>query len=284
MAGHFEFNVDILLRDLEMIRLVSAAGLVILLYDHLLSLSDEVRFIWPAKFTSSKIAFLVMRYTVPLQMIIHTIQLAGLSDVHFSDTVLLRVWVLWDRNRTFIVCTFLIFLATNMVFLALAWITLVRMIPGLHIATNLPGCTINNALSTFRVLWLPGLLFQFFMLLAMGWKVATRLQTFSILRRDGFLYFLFLFGINLINTMIVLFARPTLLFVTIFFMWSFTTTATCRMILSLRRSAHYARMNEGIESADSSDEYPHDARQPTTRLEFAAIHEQSSSSIRTDAF
>ncbi|KAJ6589011.1 hypothetical protein B0H19DRAFT_1102473 [Mycena capillaripes] len=28
-----------------------------------------------------------MRYTVPLQMIIHTMQLAGLSDVHFSDAV-----------------------------------------------------------------------------------------------------------------------------------------------------------------------------------------------------
>ncbi|KAJ6589019.1 hypothetical protein B0H19DRAFT_227969 [Mycena capillaripes] len=155
----------------------------------------------------------------------------------------------------------------------------------LHTATNLPGCTTNNALSTFRVLWLPGLLFQFFMLLAMGWKVATRPQTFSILRRDGFLYFLFLFGLNLINTMIILFARPTLLFVMVFFMWSFTTTATCRMILSLRRSAHDARMNEeGIEPADSSDEYPHSARQPTTHLELAAIHEQSSSSIRTDAF
>ncbi|KAJ6589010.1 hypothetical protein B0H19DRAFT_1102468 [Mycena capillaripes] len=121
------------------------------------------------------------------------------------------------------------------------------------------------------------------MLLAMGWKVATGLQTLSIFRRDGFLYFLV--WINLINTMIVLFARPTLLFVTIFFMWSFTTTATCRMILSLRRSAHYARMNEeGIEPAESPDKYPHGAREPTTRLEFGAIHEQSSSSIRTDAF
>ncbi|KAJ6589018.1 hypothetical protein B0H19DRAFT_1248585 [Mycena capillaripes] len=91
MAGSFEFNVDVLLRDMEMTRLVSAAGLVILLYDHLLSLSDEVRFIWPAKFTSSKVAFLVMRYAVLLQMIIHIIQLAGLSDVHFSDNMRLNL-------------------------------------------------------------------------------------------------------------------------------------------------------------------------------------------------
>ncbi|KAJ6589023.1 hypothetical protein B0H19DRAFT_1248589 [Mycena capillaripes] len=283
MAGPFEFNVDVVLRDVETTRLVSAAGLVILLYDHLLSLSDEVRFIWPAKFTSSKIAFLVMRYTVPLQMVIHTIELAGLSDVHFSDTVLLRLWVLWDRNRTFIVCTLLIFLATNLVLLVLTWITLTRILPGLHTLPNLSGCTIDT-LSTFRFQWLPGLLFQFIMLLAMGWKVATCPQTFSILRRDGFLYFLLLFGLNLINTMIVLFARPTLLFVTIFFMWSFTTTATCRMILSLRRSAYCDRLNGGgIDSADSY-EYSHHARPPPTHLELATIHQQSSSSIRTDPF
>ncbi|KAJ7909600.1 hypothetical protein B0H13DRAFT_2661391 [Mycena leptocephala] len=74
--GLFGVEIDALvLADLEKTRLVSAAaGLVILLYDHLLSLPDEIRFVWSAEFTSSKILFLAMRYGVPPLMIGNTVR------------------------------------------------------------------------------------------------------------------------------------------------------------------------------------------------------------------
>ncbi|KAJ7909581.1 hypothetical protein B0H13DRAFT_2330173 [Mycena leptocephala] len=77
MLSPFGVEVDaiqVVLTDLEMTRLVSAVGLVILLYDHLLSLLDEIRFVWSAKYTSTKILFLAMRYGVPPLMIGHTVR------------------------------------------------------------------------------------------------------------------------------------------------------------------------------------------------------------------
>ena len=51
----------------------TAAGYVILLYDHLLTLGDEVEYVWKARGTIPKYLFLINRYTVPLIM---------LGDVH----------------------------------------------------------------------------------------------------------------------------------------------------------------------------------------------------------
>jgi hypothetical protein len=41
-----------------------------LLYDHILTLDDEVRLVWAAKTTLPKLLFLISRYIVPTAMII----------------------------------------------------------------------------------------------------------------------------------------------------------------------------------------------------------------------
>jgi len=175
--------------------------------------------------------------------------------------VLLRLWVLWDRDRTFILCTLLTFLASNIAVLILSGIGLSLVIPSMHFIPFLRTCGIDNP-SPIRALWLPMLAFQTIMIFAMGWKVMGNPQTFQTLLRDGYIYFFFLWGINLLNTAIIFSVEPTLMFVTIFFMWCFTTTATCRMILSLRRDAR-----EG--HADYYDGYQTDS---TAHVEF---HHQS---------
>ena len=43
-----------------------------MLYDHILTLDDEVRLIWNAKTTLPKILFLLNRYMIPICMIIKT--------------------------------------------------------------------------------------------------------------------------------------------------------------------------------------------------------------------
>ncbi|KAF7334701.1 hypothetical protein MVEN_02300800 [Mycena venus] len=54
-------------------RYVSAAGLVILLYDHLLTLQDEIEYIWSAPSTVAKTLFLILRYMVPSFLTAQTI-------------------------------------------------------------------------------------------------------------------------------------------------------------------------------------------------------------------
>ncbi|KAJ7832001.1 hypothetical protein B0H13DRAFT_2430149 [Mycena leptocephala] len=66
-------------------RYVSAAGYVVLLYDHLLTLDLEVEYIWSAPNTSAKILFLIMRYMVPLFLTGETITRNGLSVIPMSD-------------------------------------------------------------------------------------------------------------------------------------------------------------------------------------------------------
>ncbi|KAJ7905053.1 hypothetical protein B0H13DRAFT_2663232 [Mycena leptocephala] len=299
------------LGDLEKVRLVSAAGLVILIYDHLLSLPDEVRLVWSAKFTSSKILFLALRYCVPIVMIVHTVQLAGLSNITLPDTVckvwytfgilvgwlalaindwlvLLRLWILWDRNRTLILCTLFIFIASNTTVFVLtifSFTSVIRMTifrPAKvalkwELAANsvfiplLEICAPDNPFVTthFRVLWLPEVLFQLMMVCALGWKIHLHPQTFNALLRDGYLYFLCLFVIDLVNQIVVFVVRPTLLFLTVFFMWCFTTTATCRMILSLRGSSYRA---QDIEPSEDSGTECHS----TAHLELSERHQSSS--------
>jgi len=291
------------LSDLQKTRFVSAVGLVILLYDHLLCLPDEVRFIWSARITSSKILFLGMRYIVPWVMILHTVQLSGLADVHLSDDfcqvwyaagmvlgwvtlgindwlVLLRLWILWDRNRKFILSTLLVFLVSNAAVFILTVIMLTKMLPGMHFEPVIHLCSADSLsnIHIFRFLWLPGLIFQFVMVLSMAWKVFTCPDALKILIRDGYLYFLFLFAINLVNAMIVLNARVSLITLTIFFMWCFTTTATCRMILSLRRSSSADRAKSSDERHEAED--PHGGYQPAAHLELAWLRQQSMSTSR----
>lgn len=47
-----------------MVNVATAAGAIVLLYDHLITLPDEYRFIWKAKSSFAKYAFLLNRYAV----------------------------------------------------------------------------------------------------------------------------------------------------------------------------------------------------------------------------
>ncbi|KAJ7642815.1 hypothetical protein B0H17DRAFT_1216357 [Mycena rosella] len=247
---------EAVLHDVLILRYISAAGLTL---------------IWSAKFTSSKFLFLAMRYLVPGVMITQTIQLAGLSNVLLSNEfckawmtfivlvgwvtiaisnwfALLRAWVLWDRNRTFIISTLLFFTAMHATTLALALIGVAHMINTLYFEPFLQLCGFS-AFSDIGVVWIPELLFAFVMLMAMGWKVRMRPKTLKGLHEDGFGFCLA--RLTLANTVVFLAARITLMFCLLFFMWCFTTTTTCRMILGLRRSAERARLIEAAASRDS---------------------------------
>ena len=48
----------------------TVAGTVVLFYDHLMTLQDEYRFVWMAKPSFAKFAFLLNRYAVPSAMLL----------------------------------------------------------------------------------------------------------------------------------------------------------------------------------------------------------------------
>lgn len=48
-----------------------AGACVVLLYDHLLTLDDEIQYVWKTKTTVPKVLFLLNRYFVPIVMIVN---------------------------------------------------------------------------------------------------------------------------------------------------------------------------------------------------------------------
>ncbi|KAJ7206452.1 hypothetical protein C8J57DRAFT_356695 [Mycena rebaudengoi] len=220
----------------------------ILLYDHLLTFGDEVRLIWSAKSSTTKFLFLAMRYVVPSMMILHTVALSGLSDIHLSDEVckawvatgifagavtqginnwlvLLRLWVLWERQRTLILCTLLLFMATESATMIGGWIGIAHMLPHMFFEPTLHLCAFRGQYSIY-FLRVPGLIFQFVVLVALAWRAL----------RHGQASLSSMYPLGLLNT-ILFFVPPNFLaFPALFFIWCFTTTMTCRMILNLRRT------------------------------------------------
>ncbi|KAJ7206445.1 hypothetical protein C8J57DRAFT_1734428 [Mycena rebaudengoi] len=256
---------------LQVINYSCAAGLVILLYDHLLTFGDEVRLIWSAKSSTTKFMFLATRYLVPSLMILNAVgkysndrralffielnpgkALSGLSDVHLSDDifagsitqainswlVLLRLWILWQRQRTFILCTLLLFIATELATIIGGWIGVAHILPGMFFEPTLHLCAFKGQFSIF-FLRIPGLVFQFVVLAALAWKALRHGQTsLSSIYRDGFVYFLFLFAFGVMSVIFCFVPPNFLAFTALFFIWCFTTITTCRMILNIRRTSN----------------------------------------------
>ncbi|KAH9482216.1 hypothetical protein JR316_0004311 [Psilocybe cubensis] len=101
-------------------RYVAVAGVIILIYDWMITFDEEVSSIWPAKISSTKVIFLLNRYVnigSQLSMIVYLIGLVqaksqttcvfyiiayggtvflALASVHVL--VILRAWVVWNRQ------------------------------------------------------------------------------------------------------------------------------------------------------------------------------------------
>ncbi|ESK87224.1 hypothetical protein Moror_5812 [Moniliophthora roreri MCA 2997] len=78
--------------NIQASRYVSAAGVVILLYDHLLTFGDEVELIWQAEWKFPKFLFLLIRYIVVISVLVHTYRtcFSDLSKVNISSEKLIQ--------------------------------------------------------------------------------------------------------------------------------------------------------------------------------------------------
>ncbi|KAF9000227.1 hypothetical protein BDQ17DRAFT_683281 [Cyathus striatus] len=109
------------MHDLAVTRYVAVAGCVLLFYDWLITLDDEITYIWPSRWSSTKAIFLLNRYVnLGLQLAVE-VHLIGLTPVKSHSTcvsyivgygitvfislasihvlVLLRTWIVWQRRR-----------------------------------------------------------------------------------------------------------------------------------------------------------------------------------------
>jgi len=254
-----------ILTDITITRYVNAAAYVILLYDHLLSLGSEVNLIWSAKNTSAKWLFLFIRYTIPCALTLYTVQLSGLSNIQLSNNfcvwwmsfaafigwatvatsnflILLRLWVIWERNRKLMMWTLGCFLFAQTGGLACAAVLVHAMKPKLAWNSDLQMCTFVGQAPPVAILWAPGTAFEIVLCGVTWWNALNRPRSSNdpfaaAMYRDGFLYFILLLSLRITNTVLAAAAPPGLIFVAMFPVLCGTTTTTCRLVITLRQVA-----------------------------------------------
>ena len=72
MESDFQ-DIATLLQDLRIFQFLEAASLTILLYDYVLSFSDELRYIWRAKWNPGKWLYLAIRYIATIEITVTTV-------------------------------------------------------------------------------------------------------------------------------------------------------------------------------------------------------------------
>ncbi|KAJ6476048.1 hypothetical protein C8R47DRAFT_1290844 [Mycena vitilis] len=302
-------------------RYINGAAFVVLLYDHLLSLGDEVALIWPTRWSAPKVLYLVIRYMVPCTMLVFTMQLAGLSpELKLSDgwvsafssfiltvvqlwwldelrvfhgiqyssyqqlcvfisirllsldaffflpvLILLRLWVIWDRNRTLVVWSLFLFVLAQLGGLATTSYLIWRIRNTMYWNADVRSCGFH-AEPPMAVIWAPGTAFEVVLCAITWWNALTQPRRANtpmaaVMYRDGFLYFLLLLCLRIVNTVLVATAPAGLIMVAMFPVWCATTTTTCRLILTLRQIDHKDRTrsddlcNEDMSVVAAHSEY-----------------------------
>ncbi|KAJ7693088.1 hypothetical protein B0H17DRAFT_1060732 [Mycena rosella] len=236
-------SVVVALQNVATTRYVSAAGFVVLLYDHALTLGDEVEYIWSAPSTLAKILFLILRYMVPLFLLAQTITRSGIPVIMMSDTVckgwtafstyagwlsimisnflvLLRIWTMLPRGHRLIIWSIVFFIASQLASFAVTSWVVARMIPVLVFEPLVGLCTFTHKPEVVW-LWVVGFIFEVVVFITVCWNTLDCPRTLGpdvadvtrILFRDGAVYFIILFVLRIANVVIAIVSPISSIFV-----------------------------------------------------------------------
>ncbi|KAF8602694.1 hypothetical protein BDV93DRAFT_523799 [Ceratobasidium sp. AG-I] len=251
--------VATLARHIFISRCVTVAGFALLIYDHALTFHAEVNFVWPAKRSAVKTLFLLNRYMVPVFLALDAAHLTGfapwlgdkfcqgwiLADIImelltlFAATFMIgmRVYILWDNRRTIFLLVsvaWVIHVAAN---IALVIVDMLKNTRTYALEPVFWLCT-GSVEDTWAV-WIPVMFYHCFIMVLLTIKslytprnLTTRIH--DVMIRDGFIYFFVVFLALLFNLLSWALAPPSLAALPRWFVWSICTTATSRLLLSLK--------------------------------------------------
>ncbi|KAI5120292.1 hypothetical protein M0805_005798 [Coniferiporia weirii] len=251
--------------DANATRYLNGAGLVILLYDHFLTFYQEVQYIWQAKSSLMKKAFLLNRYLVPsvLIMIASFMNHFGNSNIEDSTCsgffifstlvgmvsmsvgnlfVLLRVVTLWGRNQRKALILMVGFLISFCVTLSFAIVIAVKMLSKMVYVAAVHMCVTPNKIGALTGMWASILLFELLVLILVGWNAFDRPRSRDtnitrVLAKDGVWVFVILATLRMFNLVLSIVVGPGLVVLGVYFVWAMTTVTLNRAVLSVHRNA-----------------------------------------------
>lgn len=263
----------------DCIHLLSAT---ILYYDHLITIADEISFVWSSRSLGAKALFLVNRYfTFMVNAIVtyfsfhdvspsscqaYTIfrQLALIASTGFvSFLLMLRIYALCHCNRQVLFALIGTGIALSSI---ICWALITSRS---SISTTFPGCHIaDSAYTGIRtaaawevLLALDVLVFACTIYKAYTSGSASRSSRFRngllrLILRDGATYFIIMALANLGNILTFYLARPLLKGTLSTFASNISVTLMSRLMLNLYERAQDSFVGESIELSDTSGSLP----------------------------
>ncbi|KAG8752170.1 hypothetical protein FRC14_007276 [Serendipita sp. 396] len=239
-----------------------AAGMMIMLYDWILTFPDEVRYIWSGKqkMSKAKAMFFWNRYFVVPWIVISNYHIAGLRGPLSNNIVIptvaiiqgisiiigiqllaLRVLALYKNNRLIRIGLFCYLAICHTILLIMTGITMARFVPSL-IYIPVTGTCYSVPDPLIRSIYLPPLLAEGGIVLLQIVNHVHRRRQRSLLKsplvstlfRDGYLYFALVLTIRLFCLFIYEFADPSLWFIANQMDFPISTALITRFFLQLR--------------------------------------------------
>jgi len=246
-------------RHLLAAKYFQVAAFVMLLYDHMLTFDQEVNRIWKQKFSGVTLLFLTNRYLTPIQFTIIMVAFhypswtgkvcekyvvfEGASSATLIAVcqliMIIRVYALYHRSLAIII------------FLMILWATqIIVSAIGVHTGYRVPlppmlrGCILIGDSPVFSLLWVGPLVTDTCIFALTLWRTRMyiidtvgRGPTMGIFIRDGIFYFLVIFLVNLMNTLLFFLAPVDLHALGAPFGQLLTNVMVSRLVLNLRYSS-----------------------------------------------
>ncbi|RDX54440.1 hypothetical protein OH76DRAFT_962163 [Lentinus brumalis] len=261
MDVRFNEPLQTLLAHGMAVNVMTLVGFTALLYDHCVTVSDEILLIWrPRKGVVSTI-FLLNRYFIPIMLALDIYESFGnaaasitfckvwtvvqgyltiASYISIHAIVAWRVYAIYNGQRW--VCR-LLWIAGFLNFAISAGITTASLIPTIaHLRPYHHAC-VGSAPNYIWSIWLPSVVFEtlLFALTIRAMFIQGQRESLSslslLLYRDGMLYFIAVTFCSLFSLMVWALAGPDLLGLARYFALAMVNIAGSRLVLNLKSYA-----------------------------------------------
>ncbi|TFK39885.1 hypothetical protein BDQ12DRAFT_681408 [Crucibulum laeve] len=260
------------LSDIRLIKLCQSVATALTLYDHVLTVSDEVEYIWKKKWSLPTLLYFITRYSADLLLVLTMaaffnpqisqnscfifIRFQGWSSslLYFSmqGILLIKLMALYnedERTKRFLIFAYVLQLllasGVNLYGNILYFQADIEPFPGIH------HCTPTGVPPWFPVWWLPMILFDatlFVFALRIGIKHQREVQPLrrdsiiEIIVRDSILYYLAVLSINGVNALMWLALKGLTYEIPQGFSIAAVCVLGCRMVINLRKASKDSKM------------------------------------------
>lgn len=254
-----------LVQHAEATRYMAMAGFTILIWDHICTFDEEVKFMWPAPRSLVKILFLGNRYITPIFQVIIVVQIsrlvptsdafckvwivlggfAEISSLATADLLLLfRIHALWGGRRAVVIGTLALWVLSYLCIGVVGLLAAIEIIPPLRYDHITLQCFSEHKPKVLPAQWVVSLILElvvFFMtaIKAVQHRESDQLRTpiLKALYYDQFMYYVAIVFIRIWNLVIWLVFPPSLFFLGLYFIWAVIIALVSRIMLHLRSVA-----------------------------------------------